>query len=172
MMHTRRLTRCLAVIVVAGLVAAACSSSTDDTTASTTLSNQASDTTVADAVVLILPGDSIVAGFPVVELAGPSSAGAGEYPLFGWEPVSGAASYQLVVSEPSGPIWAWEGSETEIRFGALESEPPAGYGGPGLTGPSCWSVVALDADGHVVAASEVVPISPSDEPAQSCALTG
>jgi hypothetical protein len=172
MIRTRWLTKGLAVVAVGGLFAAACSSSTGDTTVSTTMPSQDSDTTVTAMATLILPGESIVAGFPVVDLVGPSSSGAGEYPLFGWEPVTGAASYQLVVSGPSGPTWAWEGSETEIRLGALESEPPAGFGGPGLAGPSCWSVVALDADGHVVAASEVVPVSPGDEPAQSCALTG
>jgi hypothetical protein len=185
MIRTRWLTKGLVVVAVGGLVVAACSSSTGDTTVSTALSSQGSDTTVSTALsgqgsdttvtataTLILPGESIVAGFLVVDLVEPSSSGAGEYPLFGWEPVTGAASYQLVVSGPSGPTWAWEGSETEIRLGALEGEPPSGYGGPRLAGPSCWSVVALDADGHVVAASEVVPVSPGDGPAQSCALTG
>jgi hypothetical protein len=172
MIRTHWLTKRLVVVAVGGLVAAACSCSSGATTAPTTLSSQASETTVTEAVAPILPGESIVAGIPVVELAGPSSADAGEYPLFGWEPVTGAASYQLVISGPSGPIWAWEGSATEIRLGALESEPPAGYGGPRLAGPSCWSVVALDTDGHVVAASEVVPVSPGEEPAQSCALAG
>ena len=172
MIWTHRLTKRLVIFAVGGLVAAACSSSTGDATVSTSLSSQGSDTTATAAATPILPGESIVAGFPVVDLVGPSSSGAAEYPLFGWEPITGAASYQLVVSGPSGPIWAWEGSESEIRLGALESEPPAGYDGPRLSGPSCWSVVALDADGHVVAASEVVPVSPGDDPAQSCALTG
>jgi hypothetical protein len=172
MMRTHWLTKRLVVVAVGGLVAAACSSSTGDTTVSTALSSEGSDTTVTAAATLILPGESIVAGFPVVDLVGPSSSGAGEYPLFGWEPVTGAASYQLVVSGPSGPIWAWEGSATEIRLGAVDSEPPAGYGGPRLAGPSCWSVAALDTDGHVVAASEVVQVSPGSEPAQPCAMAG
>jgi hypothetical protein len=172
MMQARRMTRYLTLALVGGLLAAACSTSTGDATVSTTQSTEGSDSTVADTPVVILPGEPIVDGFPTVKLSGPGSTGAGEYPLFGWEAVSGATTYQLVVSGPSGPTWAWEGPATEIRYGAVDSEPPAGYGGPRLTEPSCWSVVALDADSHAVAASGVVPVSPGSEPAQTCAPGG
>ena len=105
MMRTHWLTKRVVVVAVGGLVAAACSSSTGDTTVSTALSSQGSDTTITAAATLILPGESIVAGLPVVDLVGPSSSGAGEYPFFGWEPVteSGVADSLMVASVEARP---------------------------------------------------------------------
>jgi hypothetical protein len=69
---------------------------------------------------------------------------------------------------PDGPLWAWQGGETEIYLGGLPIERPAGMGGPVLTAGSCWSVFAFDTDGHVVASSGLLPVSPSESSGHSC----
>jgi hypothetical protein len=134
-------------------------------------STQGTSSTTADTAAVLQEGESLVEGIPLVALLSPGSIGAGAYPVFRWDQVAAAEEYQLVVSAAAGPIWAWEGSATEIRLGAVASEPPAGYGGPSLTEAVCWSVVALDAEGHAVAASAVVPVSPVDEPNIGCSPT-
>ncbi|MCI0686381.1 MAG: hypothetical protein L0Y54_03955 [Sporichthyaceae bacterium] len=99
---------------------------------------------------------------PRVEVVGPPATGAGEVPLFSWKPVDAVALYDLVVVGPDAPIWAWRGTSTEIRLGGLPVERPPGLGGPVIAAGSCWSVVALDAAGHVIAASGVLPVSPGE----------
>jgi hypothetical protein len=158
----------IGLLVVGAFLAAACSSVGDSVTTSTVPSTQGTSSTIADKAALIPEGESLVEGIPLVALLGPGSIGAGAYPVFRWNSVAAAEKYQLVVSAAAGPIWAWDGSATEIRLGAVASEPPAGYGGPSLTETACWSVVALDAEGHAVAASAVVPVSPGDEPNIGC----
>jgi hypothetical protein len=95
-----------------------------------------------------------------VELTAPPVTGAGEIPTFEWSPVEGASAYRLVVQDADGDAtWAWEGSGTSIELGAVPGR-EEGHGGPILTSGSTWSVVALDADGHVIAVSTLRPVSP------------
>jgi hypothetical protein len=87
--------------------------------------------------------------------------GAGEKPLFAWEAVLGAGYYQLVVFDEAGkPYWAWEGSGTQIHLGGTQEQPPAGSSGPVIESGYSWAVIAYDAEGNVLASSEVRPISP------------
>lgn len=69
---------------------------------------------------------------------------------------------------PDGPIWAWRGEETEVRLGALPFDRPTGMGGPVVVPGSCWSVIALDDDGHVAASSDFLPVSPADSVGHTC----
>ncbi len=96
-----------------------------------------------------------------VTLTGPPSEGAGEVPSFDWEAVPGTSTYRVVVLDADGgPIWAWEGAETTVNLGGLPGERPIGEPGPVIRPGSSWSVVALDAEGHVVAVSPARPVSP------------
>ncbi len=95
-----------------------------------------------------------------VELKAPSATGAGQIPTFEWSAVDGASVYRLAVKDAGGnATWAWEGSATSIVLGAFPGR-EEGDGGPILTSGSTWSVVALDADGHVIAVSTLRPVSP------------
>jgi hypothetical protein len=171
--RTDTLSRMLVVLFVVGILAGACGSSDDGSAAATLVSStQSSETSEPDVEAPILPGEPLVDGIPQVTLLGPGSADADEYPLFRWEAVPGAGLYQLVVSDSSGPIWAWEGLELEVRLGAVDDKPPTDYGGPSLVGASCWSVTALNDARHVVAASELVPVSPGSEAALACSVGG
>ena len=96
-----------------------------------------------------------------VVLIAPPTEGAGEVPTFEWEPVQGAAGYRLFVVGGDGTaIWSWEGTETSVALGGLTVDRPEGAEGPVVTAGSTWSVVALDAEGHVVAVSVQRPVSP------------
>lgn len=95
-----------------------------------------------------------------VELVGPPTTGAGSIPTFEWSAVDDASVYRLAVMDDDGAaVWAWEGSATSIILGAVPGR-EEGDGGPILTSGSTWSVVALDADGHVIAVSALRPVSP------------
>ena len=95
-----------------------------------------------------------------IELTAPPEEGAGETPTFEWEPVGVATAYRLVVLDAEGrAVWAWEGPDTSVALGGVPDR-PAGTEGPVLTPGSAWSVAALDADGHVVAASPLRSASP------------
>lgn len=113
-------------------------------------------------------GLPLLAGLAPLEVLGPPVSGAGTVPLFSWEPVDGTAQYELVVLGPGGPIWGWRGVETEIRLGGLPFERPAGMRGPVIAVDTCWSVIALDPDGHVVAASEFLAVSPAESDGHIC----
>lgn len=107
-------------------------------------------------------GDAVLedAGVGSVELTGPDEDGAGKVPTFTWEEVEGAVQYRLFVLDAQGrPVWAWQGEGTEVALGGVPDR-PAGEAGPVVTEGSTWSVVALDAEGQVVAASEDRPVSP------------
>jgi hypothetical protein len=95
-----------------------------------------------------------------VELVAPGTTGAGKIPTFEWRSVDGSSAYRLVVQNADGDaVWAWEGTETSIELGAVPGR-EEGHGGPILTPDSTWCVVALDADGHVIAVSTLRPVSP------------
>jgi hypothetical protein len=95
-----------------------------------------------------------------VQLTAPGETGGGAIPTFEWSAVDGASAYRLVVTDADGgATWSWEGSETSVILGAVPEREEAD-GGPILTSGSTWSVVALDADGHVIAVSTLRPVSP------------
>lgn len=95
------------------------------------------------------------AGLASIELL---PAEAGEQPVLAWEPVDGAASYRLVASASDGsPYWAWLGEATEVRFGGA---PEAGGHTAIVFEPMTWRVIALDADGLPIAASESGDLTP------------
>jgi hypothetical protein len=86
---------------------------------------------------------------------------AGNQPLLQWEAMSGAERYQLIVFDEAGePYWAWEGTKTQIYMGGTQEQPPADSSGPSINSGYTWAVVAYDADGKLLATSEVRSISP------------
>ncbi|MEW5992716.1 MAG: hypothetical protein AB1736_15415 [Chloroflexota bacterium] len=89
----------------------------------------------------------------------PPGDSVGLVPTFRWEAVEGADHYRLVLLDASDfPVWAWEGTDTEVTLLGFEHDPE--LGGPVVGDDSTWSVAALAADGHVVAISEAATISP------------
>ena len=87
--------------------------------------------------------------------------GAGGKPLFAWKVVSGASRYQLIVFDEAGePYWAWEGAGTQIYMGGTDAQPPDDSSGPSIDTGYTWAVAAYDADGKILAASEIRSISP------------
>ena len=137
----------------------------DAATAATTTSAPA-ETTAAPAAPL--SGVRLVEGMDRVDVLGPPHEGAGDAPMFEWEPVAGAAAYDLVVLGPEGPIWAWRGPETEVWLGGLPFERPPGFWGPVITDGSCWSVVALDDADHAIAVSDFLAVSPGEASGHQC----
>jgi hypothetical protein len=113
-------------------------------------------------------GVPLVEGLPVMEVLGPAEGGVGPAPMFRWEAVTGAVRYSLAVRGPDGPIWGWQGDETEVYMGGLTFERPAGWAGPEIVAGTCWSVMARDGDGHVIAVSELLPVSPGDPAGHDC----
>lgn len=94
-----------------------------------------------------------------VELLDPPATGAGTAPVFRWAAVDGAATYRLSVLGPDGPRWGWEGPDTAIRYGAVDE----GQRGPAIVPGSWWTVAAIDAIGDILAASDLRPVSPTDD---------
>ena len=113
-------------------------------------------------------GVPLIEGLPVIDVSGPPESGAGEVPLFSWEPVAEASRYTVTVIGPDGPLWAWQGEETEVYLGGLPFERPAGWSGPVMQPGSCWAVVARGADGHVMSVGAFLPISPGESVGHSC----
>lgn len=106
-------------------------------------------------------GTPIEAGLPAIELLVPGTSGAGEVPGFEWAPVDGAARYRLVVLDGSGKmLWAWNGADTKVNLGGLPEARPEGVGGPLINAGSSWSVIAFDASGNAIAASNIRAVSP------------
>jgi hypothetical protein len=139
----------------------------DETASTPSDTNAAADTpseTGADAP----SGPPLVEGLPIIEVFGPPEVGAGLAPQFRWEPIAAATRYSLALRAPDGPQWAWQGEETEIYIGGLPFERPPGWAGPVIVAGTCWAVMARGADGHVIAASEYLSVSPGDSPGQPC----
>lgn len=85
----------------------------------------------------------------------------GEKPLFAWESIPGANRYHLIVFDETGePYWAWEGAQTQVYMGGSETQPPADSDGPLVGAGYAWTVVAYDANGKILASSELRSISP------------
>ncbi len=78
--------------------------------------------------------------------------------MLAWTPVEGAAAYRLVALTSDGtPYWAWLGEATEVRFGGAVD---TGGHTAVVFEPMTWRVVALDAEGTPLAASEQAELSP------------
>jgi hypothetical protein len=81
----------------------------------------------------------------------------GATPSFSWQPVAGATRYVVIVSS-SGPVslaWTWSGTSTSVQFG--DTSLPGLSGSDGEVWPLAlpaggytWSVLALDAGGHII----------------------
>jgi hypothetical protein len=107
------------------------------------------------------PGEPIDLGLPTVLLTAPAVTAAGDRPAFAWEPVAGAATYQLAVLTAEGvPLWAWRGPTTNVILGGWPEAPVAAAPGPLLLGPATWFVVAFDDAGRPIANSVMRPVSP------------
>lgn len=189
-----RTTRCGVTVVVLSLAAiGACSSGSDDAdtvavTAETSAEDTSTDgtTTTSPAMPSTVPTTTtspaetttttttttttpppLIAGIAVVDPIGPIGETV-EVPEFVWSPVDGATSYQLVVRTADGPVWAWEGPESSIWLGGFGVEPPPGVSPVSIVDESCWSVVAVAADGTIAATSPLVAIAPGAPPTHTC----
>ena len=161
-MRRRRL---LAVALM--LVIGACSSGGDDSTGTTTPADAVTSTTEAQTTPPPT-GLPLVDSLPLLEVLGPPEADAGAVPNFRWTAVEGAAGYTIGVMGPDGPLWAWQGEETGVYLGGLPFERPPGLAGPTLTEGACWSVIASDASGAVIAASAYLPLNPGGSDGHTC----
>ena len=149
--------RAVAVMAVA-LFGAACTSDGDDATPVRTSSQGAASSAAESTAAPPLVDAEAVA---TVELLEPPESGAGEVPTFRWTAVPDAATYRLFVLDADGtPIWAWEGTATEVNLGGLDGDRPEGEAGPVISPGSSWTVAALDPDGHVIAVSPRRTVSP------------
>lgn len=155
--------RWLPLALVVMLMLSACGSD-DDQSGDTTTTPTGSD----GGEVMPPNGQPLVEGLPVITVLSPAESDAGVAPLFSWEPVEAADRYFVSVLGPDGPLWGWQGSATQIYFGGLPFERPPGWAGSDLVPGSCWSVFARGADGHVMAVSEFLPVSPGDSPGHTC----
>lgn len=82
----------------------------------------------------------------------------GPRPLLAWEPVEGAAVYNVVVLGSDGdPYWAWSGTVTEVHVGGID-EPEAL--GAWVHEPMTWTVSAQAGGGEVLALSAAAPLVP------------
>ncbi len=106
------------------------------------------------------PRPAALANLPLVELVAPATTAAGPAPVFEWRSVDGAQAYRLSVRGPDFRSWAWVGSDTTIRYGAITE----GQAGPTIIPGTLWSVAALGGDGSILALSELRPVSPTDDP--------
>ena len=106
-------------------------------------------------------GAPMDAGLPQIKLLKPGASGGGEVPNFVWEAVQDAMRYRLVVTDSAGKLlWAWSGADTAVNLGGLPGDRPADISGPVIT-PGCnWSVIAFNAAGKAMAASDIRPVSP------------
>lgn len=149
-----------------GLAATATSSATPTAPAVTTVATSTApttsstvepdvDTTTAPEAPAADPVDVLGVGSIVLD----DVTEPGPHPVLGWEPVPGAASYWLTVTDGAGrPFWAWTGTATTVRVG----------GGPSaelnqtaaIHEPMTWRVAALDSNGVLVALSEPGDLAP------------
>lgn len=106
-------------------------------------------------------GTPMDTGLPQIKLLKPAASGGGEVPNFAWEAVQDATRYRLVVTDAAGKfLWAWNGADTAVNLGGLPGDRPADISGPVIT-PGCnWSVIAFNAAGKAMSASDIRPVSP------------
>ena len=99
-------------------------------------------------------------GVAAITLTTPET-GAGLKPLLSWEPLPGAAEYQVsVYTSEQVPYWAWSGSGSSVYLGGGDTPPPEESAGPTLSLGMWWAVLAFDADGRLSGSSALGPISP------------
>jgi len=90
-----------------------------------------------------------------------ATTGAGVKPLFEWSLVDGATRYSLFLQFSDGqPYWSWLGSSTSVYLGGYDTPPSEDAAGPILLDGMSWAVIALDAEGNVIASSKLQSISP------------
>ncbi|HEX8919536.1 MAG TPA: hypothetical protein VF898_13620 [Chloroflexota bacterium] len=81
----------------------------------------------------------------------------GSPPTFLWTPVNGAATYIVTVTSNSQPalVWSWAGTSTLAVYGDTAVPGLDGSAGEAWTVPLpasyTWSVIALDAQGRIIA---------------------
>ncbi len=127
---------------------------TDTSSGSATTEPSIASTTVVDTTTTqpAQPFGDILAIEPTTP-----TAGNGPTPTLAWSLVDGAANYTVLVADPDGAAWwAWEGTETEVVLGGVADGPGALVTRPGTT----WTVIAFDAAGSVLAASESRRLDP------------
>lgn len=98
-------------------------------------------------------------GLPGIELITAESGG-GTRPMLEWEVVEGADHYFVSVRTIEGNgYWGWRTEQTSVPVGGLprlaEDAP-----GPRIALGMTWSVIAMDVDGNMIAASNYRPIAP------------
>ena len=95
-----------------------------------------------------------------IELLAPAEEGAGSIPTFEWEAARGASEYRLAVLNATGEvIWSWQGAATTVVLGDVPDR-PENETGPIIREGSRWSVIAMNAEGKVVAVSSFRQVSP------------
>jgi hypothetical protein len=158
------LVACLALVTLA----ASCGSPGDNSPSGdgggatpTTIAAPTTDRTNEPTSQPVAAPEPIVPELPLVRLLSPLVTTTELAPEFSWEPVVGAATYRLAVVGADGPVWAWEGTSTSVRLGGFTEDRPQGFPGPVLDQSTTWSVVALAADGAVVATSDLRPLAPA-----------
>lgn len=156
----------LSLLLVAVLAASACSDDSDGASPSVTgpstsgpgsvsSTTAAATTPTSDAPEQV--GEPLISGLPAIVQLTPL-AGGGPRPLLEWQPVDGAARYDVTLYAPDGSgYWAWHGAETSVVVGQLAT---AEQSGPRVSPGMTWAVLALDHDGIPVASSAVRPIAP------------
>lgn len=128
------------------------------TEASATEAPGATATPSSDAV-QETPSAASKLGLPAIELL-TISEGGGTRPVLEWTAVDGADFYIVSVHTPEGVgYWAWRTEETSVPVGGLPRL-NEGAMGPSIAPGMTWSVLALDSEGNLLAASNERPISP------------
>jgi hypothetical protein len=126
----------------------------DNATTTAAGDDAATTTTVIEDFEIFLPGIDV----PEIEQLTPTT-GVGGRPLIEWSSHEGAVDYELTVFGASGTIyWSAIGPETSIYLGGAPASDQSP--GPQIQDGMAWAVVALDADGGVVAQSRIRPIAP------------
>lgn len=152
----------LATALTAGAVVATLIVNTGDSAASVPSSTTTTTATPTSAPVAAeLPGQAIDVGLAPLQLLEPATTAAGNRPTFRWSAIEGATSYLLAILDAANePVWAWQGTATEVVLGGWDQTPPDDAPGPLITGPGQWFVVAVGADGVPIANSVLRPITP------------
>lgn len=164
--HHRRSVRVVLTTLICAAIVAGCGSEVTGDVAAGPAESAGSSPAVT------VPVPTVLESLPTIELTEPGGTNVGPTPRFTWLPVSAAVEYRLVVTADAGPLWAWQGPDTTVRYGGID-EPHPSSGGIRLTEPAWWSVVALDGAGNVVAVSPRRSVSPDDRlPGGGGAVTG
>lgn len=153
------------VALMAGLAAAltlgACSSGADEPVdaAPTTVDASAPDETAPETDNEPSSDAEEAPGQPqVFELIATEPIAAGPRPLLAWEPIEGAAAYDLIVLDAAGaPYWAWTGETSSVFIGGVENPDAVGAW---VFEPLTWIVTARDAEGQPLAMSAKAELLP------------